>query len=77
MGNPVRYLAREDEVAFREVEREAKKYTEAIYKNVELLLGVLSPSDPKMTLYVKSFLGPIENFISPQIHSRMKDILPK
>ena len=77
MGNPVRYLAREDEKAFRAVEREARSYTEAIYKNAELLLAEFSPLDPKMTLYAKSFLGPIENFISPQIHSRMKDILPK
>ena len=77
MRNPVRYLAKEDEKAFKAVEREARSYTEAIYKNAELLLAELSPSDPKMTLYAKSFLGPIENFISPQIHSRMKDILPK
>ena len=77
MDNPVRYLAREDDKAFRAVEREARSYTEAIYKNAELLLAEFSPPDPKMTLYAKSFLGPIENFISPQIHSRMKDILPK
>ena len=77
MKKPSRYLAFEDDMAFEAVEEESKKYVEAIYKSVELICAGLSASDPKMMVYMKSFLGPIENFISPQLHSRMKNILPK
>ena len=77
MKKPSRYVAIEDNKAFEAVEEESRKYAEAIYKSVELICAGLSPSDPKMMVYMKSFLGPIENFISPQLHSRMKDLFPK
>ena len=77
MKKPSRYVALEDDKAFEAVEEESRKYAEAIYKSAELICAGLSASDPKMIVYIKSFLGPIENFISPQLHSRMKDILPK
>ena len=76
MSNPIRYVACEDEIAFKVAEKEAKRFVEAVYKSAELRLAKLLPSDTKMMVYAKSFLGPIENFISPQIQSQLKDIIP-
>ena len=77
MKNPVRYVAKGDHEAFQEVEYMTRKYAEAIYQSADLLLAKKSASDPKNMVYVKSFLGPIQDFISPQVHSRMEGWLPK
>ena len=77
MTKPVRYVAAKDDAAFDTIEGQTREYTEAIYKAADLILAEQSASDPKIMVYVKSFLGPIENFISPQIHSRLKGWLPK
>ena len=49
---------------------------EKTYKIVDAMVSQLSIADPITTVYLKSFLGPIENFISPQVQSRMKNVLP-
>ena len=77
MQNPIRYIAVEDDKAFKAVERETKKYIEAIYKSAEIIIANVSPSDTRMMVFLKSFLGPIDNYISPQIRSNMRDFLPK
>ena len=76
MTKPVRYVAADDGAEFEAIEGKTRAYVEAIYKTADLILAEQSASDPKVMVYVKSFLGPIENFISPQIHSRMKGWLP-
>ena len=76
MGNPIRYLACDDEKAFKLAEKEAQRFVDAVYKLAELRLAKVPPSETKMMVYAKSFLGPIENFISPQIQSQLKDIIP-
>ena len=59
------------------VEKEARRYDEAVYKSVELRLATLSPTDTRMMVYAKSFLGPIENYISPHIQSQIQDMIPQ
>ena len=75
--HPIRYIAVEDDNAFNAVEEETKKYVEAIYKTAEIIVANVLPSDTRMMVYLKSFLGPIENYISPQVRSTMRDFLPK
>ncbi len=76
MQNPVRYVAELDEAAFDAMEQETQAYADAIYKASEVILSEQAASDPKIMVYMKSFLGPIENFMSPQVHSRLEDWLP-
>ena len=59
------------------VSRDATQFIEKTYKMVDLMVSSLSISDPITMVYLKSFLGPIENFISPQVRSRMKYFLPR
>ncbi len=77
MTAPVRYVAEEDYAAFSETEQRTQVFAEAIYKTADLILSRQAASDPRIMVYIKSFLGPIENFMSPQIHARMEDWLPK
>lgn len=77
MLRPVRYISSDDENAFTAAENDAERYVEAIYKSVELRLATLSPAETRMMVYAKSFLGPVENFISPQIQSQIKDKIPQ
>lgn len=72
MEAPVRYVAQPDEEAFGNVETASAEFVEAVYKTVEFTFANQSNADPKTLMFVKSFLGPIENFISPQVHARMK-----
>ena len=54
----------------------AVHFIEKTYKMVDEMVSSLSMADPITTVYLKSFLGPIENFISPQVQSRIKAFLP-
>ena len=58
------------------VSNNAAHFIEKTYRTVDAMIGLLSITDPVTTLYLKSFLGPIENFISPQVQSRMDPFLP-
>lgn len=58
------------------VNHEAFRFIEATYKAVELVVGQLPKVDPITMVRLKSFLGPIEDFISPQIQSRIEKFLP-
>lgn len=77
MDQPVRFVANDDTDAFDATEGETRRFVEAIYKMVELNLGQFSTDNAKTLVYLKSFLGPIENFMSPQVHARLKDRLPE
>jgi hypothetical protein len=59
------------------VNQEATRFMEATYKAVELMVGQLPKTDPRTMVHLKSFLGPIEDFISPQVQSRLKGWLPR
>jgi hypothetical protein len=58
------------------VSGDANQFIENTYKMLDGMVSSLSIADPITTVYLKSFLGPIENFISPQVQSRIKDFLP-
>jgi hypothetical protein len=58
------------------VSQEANRFIEETYKTVDTMVSRLSIADPITTVYLKSFLGPIEDFISPQLQSRMKKFFP-
>ena len=77
MTSSVRYVAEEDDAAFSEVAKRSEAFADAIYKTAEVILSRTATYDPKIMVSMKSFLGPIENFMSPQLHTRMEDWLPK
>ena len=77
MTSSVRYVAEEDHAAFSDVEKHSGAFVDAVYKTAEVLLSRRATYDPKIMVFMKSFLGPVENFISPQLHARMEDWLPK
>jgi hypothetical protein len=76
MAQPIRFSAGGAEEAWAEAERQSTNFVEAVYKGVELLLASITPGDAKSLVYVKSFLGPIEDYLSPQQHARMKGWIP-
>lgn len=77
MEQPIRFVGREDRQAFDEMEVGTRRFVEAVYKMIELTLGQFSAENAKTLVYLKSFMGPIENFMSPQVHARLKDWLPE
>lgn len=77
MDQPIRYMAREDPEGLASAEIKSRAVVEAIYKAVDLALSNLSASDPNNLLYIKSFLSPIENFMSPQVRARLNQWMPK
>ncbi len=76
MAQPIRFSAGGAEHVWAEIEGQSTAFVEAIYKGAELLLANLEPGDAKSLVYLKSFLGPIEDYLSPQQHARMKDRMP-
>ncbi|MDA0239886.1 MAG: hypothetical protein O3A84_07640 [Proteobacteria bacterium] len=76
MDQPIRFVGGGDSQAFDKVEAETRRFVEAVYKMIELNLGQFSTDNAKTLVFLKSFLGPIETFMSPQVHARLKDWLP-
>ena len=70
------YFVADDRGDWDKIGQNAACFIEQTYKIVDAMVGQLSIADPKTTVYLKSFLGPIENFISPQVQSRIKNFLP-
>ncbi len=60
-----------------EMNIDAARFIDATYKAVELMVGQLPKADPRTMVHLKSFLGPIEDFLSPQMQSKLKGWLPK
>ena len=69
------YFVADENGDWNKVGQNATRFVEKTYRILEAMVSQLSIADPKTTLYLKSFLGPIENFISPQVQSRMKKFL--
>ncbi len=71
MAQPIRFRAGGDEAAWREVEARSTRLIEAAYKAADLIVAGAA-GDPRTLMFLKSYLGPIEDFLSPQMVSRMK-----
>ncbi len=76
VSQPVRFIAWGDEEAWQQVEAESQAFIEATYAAAEALVKQVSMSDARNLAYIKSFLGPIEDFMSPQLHAQMRDWMP-
>lgn len=74
--NQLVYYFVETEGDWKSASLVATQFVEDSYEIVDKIINQTNMSDPKTLVYLKSFLGPIENFISPQVQSRLKKILP-
>jgi len=72
----VLFVAGGNENGWEIAERESRRFVEAIYKTIELMIANAPKNDPKSLVYLKSFLGPIQDFMSPQVQSRLHGWLP-
>ena len=72
MAQPIRFRAGGEEDIWRAEEERSQKLIEAVYKMVELTLGNVGPDKPQNLLRLKSYLGPIEDYMSPQTRARLK-----
>ncbi len=77
MQQPVRFVAGGEEGIWNDAEHESSRFAEAIYKAVELMIANVPSDDPKSLVHLKSFLGPIQDFMSPQVQSRLHGWLPE
>lgn len=68
---PVRFFAGGDEAEWAETEAASAKLIDALYKGADLIVGS-ARADARTMVFLKSFLGPIEDFASPQTASRLK-----
>ena len=71
------YFVADNNGDWDKIGQNAAYFIEKTYKIVDAIVSQLSIADPITTVYLKSFLGPIENFISPQVQSRIRNFLPK
>ena len=56
---------------WNEVNREAQKFMKNVEKTIEHKINISMVPDPKSLVQLKSYLGSIEDFNSPQILDRM------
>jgi hypothetical protein len=77
MDRSIRFRAGGDEAAWQSAERRSTRYVEAIYKAAELIVASADAGNPRHLVYLKSFLGPIEDYMSPAVHSRLSAWIPK
>ena len=68
------YVAEEDDAAFLDVEKRSEHLKISICEDREER-SAKQLIDPKIMVSMKSFLGPIENFMFPQLHACMEDWL--
>ena len=76
MQQPIRFIAGGDEDYWAKLENYSSRFIEAVYKSIELMIAEAPNDDPKSLVYLKSFLGPIQDFMSPQVQSRLQGWLP-
>ena len=74
--NQLVYYYAEKEGDWKSASLVADQFVEDSYEIVDKIISQTNMSDPKTLVYLKSFLGPIEDFISPQVQSRLRKILP-
>ncbi|HJO58402.1 MAG TPA: hypothetical protein QF772_09305, partial [Nitrospinaceae bacterium] len=72
----VLFVAGGNENGWEIAESESRRFVEAIYKTIELMIANAPKNDPKSLVHLKSFLGPIQDFMSPQVQSRLHGWLP-
>jgi hypothetical protein len=71
MDQPIRFVAGGGTAEWEEAEAQSTRFVEAIYKGVELILAN-ARTDARTMVFLKSFLGPIEDYVSPQIAARLR-----
>ena len=71
MRQPIRFVAGGSENDWVDVEQHAARFVEAIYKAAELVVAG-ARTDARTMVFLKSFLGPIEDFLAPQTAARLK-----
>jgi hypothetical protein len=71
MAQPIRFVARGTDAEWEGVEAQSTRLVEAIYAAAEVILGT-ARTDARTMVFLKSFLGPIEDFASPQTAARLK-----
>lgn len=76
MAQPIRFRAGGGDEAWDLEEQRSAKLIEAVYKTIELTLAKAGPGKAQNLVSLKSYLGPIENYLSPQTRSRLKGWLP-
>ena len=75
MKQPVKFFAKRSFAEFAEKEHLIRDYIEEVYFLVEKLLSEIGTGDVEKILKIKSYLGDIEEFLSPQTHSLIKKYL--
>ena len=71
MAQPIRFRAGGPEEAWTETEARSTRFVEGIYQTAEMILAG-AKTDARSLVFLKSFLGPIEDYASPQTASRLK-----
>ena len=71
----VKYISQSSPKTFEKIENESQLFVVSVYKLIDIILSKMSLTEPSQALKTKSFLGPIEDFLSPQIHSRLRKYL--
>ncbi len=71
MAETIRFVA-DEKGDWEDCIDETDRFVEAAYKALELMVGQLPTGDAATMMHLKSFLGPIEDFLSPQVQSRMQ-----
>lgn len=71
MSQPIRYRAGGEEAVWRETEARSTQFVEAVYRAAEAVVAG-AKTDARTMVFLKSFLGPIEDFVSPQTAARLK-----
>jgi len=71
MDQSIRFIAGGREGDWAEAETRSQRLVEAIYAAAEVILGA-ARTDARTMVFLKSFLGPIEDFASPQTSARLK-----
>ena len=70
MDQSIRFIAGGTEADWAETETRSQRFVEAIYAAAEVILGT-ARTDARTMVFLKSFLGPIEDFASPQTAARL------
>ena len=77
MEQPIRFRAGGTEAEWQMAERESTRFVGGIYKAAELIIAAAEAGNPRNLVYLKSFLGPIEDFMSPATHARLSGWIPR
>lgn len=71
MSQPIRFRASGGEAEWAEVEAQSTRFVEGLYQAAEMILAG-ARTDARSLVFLKSFLGPIEDYASPQTAARLK-----